>query len=106
MKKPNHKRRARRALPHLKSLAAGGGQTTYKDLCDLLGLHHRAARWFLGVIQTWCKENGLPPLQALVVNKRTKRPGMGYTATPRSTAAHRRAMEQVWSFDWSTAPRF
>ena len=72
----DHISRAKKAWPYLaKKANSGNGVFTYKELCDILGLHHRAAAYFLGVIQEHCKKHGMPPLQALVVNKRTRLPG-------------------------------
>ena len=80
---------------------------TYGQLAARLGLHHRSAAWFLGVIQTYCRRKRLPPLQALAVNKRTRLPGKGYTGSARSYAAHRRALSRVRARNWNiVAPRF
>ena len=66
----DHFFRAKKAWPLLVKRA----QTTcvpftYKEISNRIGLHHRAARWFLSEIQEFCHENKLAPLQALVVNK-------------------------------------
>lgn len=103
-RKPNHRARARRALPILQRLALRCATTSYKALCDKLGLHHRAAQWFLGEIQSWCRKHGLPPLQALVVNAKTGRPGSGYSATPCGGRAYECALREVWAHDWRSAP--
>lgn len=104
-KKINHKKRARRVWPHLVKIARSRGFITYAEIAAILGLHHRSARWFLGVIQTECRRRGLPPLQALVVNKQTHRPGNGYVASPTQGAEYRKAVRRVRAFDWpATAP--
>ena len=104
----NHAARAAKAWPILVRLARSeAGLITYGQLTAQIGLHHRAAAWFLGVIQTYCKRNRLPPLQALAVNKRTRLPGKGYVGSARSRAAHSRAVGRVYAHKWSiSAPRF
>jgi hypothetical protein len=104
----DHSARARKAWPFLARKANnGGGPFTYKELCDKLGLHHRAAGFFLGVIQEHCRENYLPPLQALVVNKKTRLPGSGYYGSKRNKANHQKALNKVRDKNWPTkAPKF
>lgn len=88
--------RARKAWRILAARArAKRAPMTYGDLCAPLGLHPKAAGWFLGVIQDHCRKNGLPPLQALAVAKRTGVPGKGYTGSSRSVVQHRRAVARV-----------
>ena len=90
--------RARRAWPRLVDVSRRRGRITYGALAAALGLHHRAASWFLGEIQRYCRDQGLPPLQALAVNRRTKLPGTGYVASARSGAAYQRALDRVYVF--------
>jgi hypothetical protein len=83
--KIDHFKRAAQAWPILAKQANKKGKPfTYGELCSKLGLHHRAAGWFLGVIQRYCYQEGLPPLQALAVNKRTGLPGSGYVGSSRN----------------------
>jgi hypothetical protein len=93
--------RARRAWPYLVDIANRRGRISYGDLCSKLKLHHRAAGWFLGVIQNYCRVNGLPPLQALAVNKATHIPGSGYAGSSRDGRAYRQALEAVYRTRWS-----
>ena len=104
----DHVVRARRAWTLLTGLARTRAEPlTYGEICARLRLHHRAAAWFLGVIQDYCKANRLPPLQALVVNSRTRLPGLGSTGSGRSAAQHRRALERVYGFAaWPERPSF
>lgn len=104
----DHRARARKAWPVLVRLALAKKQPlTYGELCTKLGFHPRAAQWFLGVIQTHCKKSGLPPLQALAVNKRSRLPGKGYTGSARSRARHAAAVKNVHSYKWTkSAPNF
>lgn len=98
----DHHLRARRAWPLLVKRAQGKlPPFTYGELCAQLNLHPRAAQYFLGVIQTHCKLNGLPPLQSLAVNKRSRLPGIGYSGSKRSRAAHTTAVQSVWNAGWS-----
>lgn len=102
--------RAARAWPILAKQANKKGQPfTYGELCLKLGLHHRAAGWFLGVIQRYCQKVGLPPLQALAVNKSTRLPGSGYVGSTRTYKAHQAALQKVYypQKPWPiTAPDF
>src|SRR5687767_1197094 len=92
----NHVARARRMWPRLvKRALSGADPFTYKELCVPMGLHWRAASWPLGVIQDYCRRNHLPPLQAFAVRKDSRVPGTGYVGSPRSIAAHRRAVQKV-----------
>lgn len=99
-KTPNHRRRARKVWPLLVKIARKKRRTTYGEIAGAIGLHHRSARWFLGVIQTECQRLALPPLQSLVVNKKSLRPGKGYTATPNVGSAYEEAVECVHSYRW------
>lgn len=104
----DHNERATRAwrLLVLRS-RAGAEPFTYGELCALLGLHQRAAQYFLGVIQQYCRRNKLPALQSLAVNKKTRVPGKGYTGSERSRAAHKRELGRVRKQQWSLrAPNF
>jgi len=103
----NHKLRAKQAWPILvKAAQQQLPPLTYGQLCGMIGLHHRSARWFLGVIQTYCSQNGLPPLQSLAVNKKTGVPGIGYIGSGRSKGQHKRAVNRVykWGKKWQLKP--
>ena len=105
MNKKMHLRRARLAWPILVNAAKRQQSITYGDLTARLGLHWRAASWFLGVIQRHCAEAELPRLQALAVNKRTRRPGAGY-AGARGPPAHLRELDRVHAHRWDRKPPF
>ena len=77
---------------------------TYKELSSLIDVHHRAARWYLGVIQTHCDVAGDFPLQAFVVNARSGVPGKGYWASERERAAHKATMKRVAAQSWRLKP--
>ena len=49
------------------------------------------AGWFLGDIHTRCEKNKLPPLNALVVNAKTRSPGDNYPDTREAWVRHIRA---------------
>ena len=100
--KINHLKRARRAWPHLVKVAnhPKNDFITYGDLSAKIGLHPRAASWFLGEIQRFCKRKGYPPLQALAVYQRTKRPGGGYIASARNGPDYDKAVRRVKRFNW------
>lgn len=70
---------------------------TYGGLAERL--RYRGAGVFaqtLGMIMTWCDQNGLPPLTSLVVGAARGKPGKGLT-TPIDLDAER---EQVYGLDW------
>ena len=106
MLKIDHVARARVAWPILSKLAHKGKKITYGELSGFLGLHHRSARWFLGVIQEECIRQDLPPIQAIVVNKRTGVPGAGYVATGRHGKVYRRSVRRVHEYAWSKKAPF
>ncbi len=94
-----HRRRARRAWPKLVAAAKRGELLSYKELSASIGLHWRTASWFLGVIQRYCAEMGLPRLQALAVNQETRVPGIGYAGN-RGRRAHAREVDRVGAQRW------
>lgn len=100
MSKIDHVARARAAWKPLYKLARKGGCISYGALTKPLGLHHRSARWFLGVIQEECRRQNFPPLQAIVVNKQTGAPGAGYVATGRQGKTYRKAVQRVHKYRW------
>ena len=75
----NQSERAFRAWPILTKRAAEGKTITYGELGTLLGVHHRAIRYVLGLIQDYCLDEKLPPLTILIVNQSGK-PGTGFIA--------------------------
>jgi len=94
----DHKQRARHAWPILVKLAkSGSAPITYGELSAQLALHHRAAGYFLGVIQAYCKKERLPKLQALVVNKATRVPGSGYEGSA-IASEHKRDVTKVHAY--------
>ena len=93
----NHELRAKKAWPVLVKIAIDRKEPiTYGELCATFGLHPRSARWFLSVIQEHCRKKRLPPLQALVVSKRTGLPGSGYVGSRRTKASHKKALQKVY----------
>lgn len=98
----DHHARARKAWRQLVKCARAkqGNLISYGKLAGEQGLHHRSASWFLGVIQEYCADQNLPPLQALAVNRRTMLPGAGYRGSPTTAKLHQRAVKKVRSFAW------
>lgn len=77
----NHVERACRAWPILANVAKQKNPTiTYGELGAKVGIHHRAIRYVLGVIQDYCLEEKLPPLTILVVSQSDGMPGEGFIA--------------------------
>lgn len=97
----DHVSRAKAAWPVLVRRArSGAGPMSYGELCSAIGVHHRAAVYLLGVIQSYCADNDLPKLQALEVNKKTGVPGGGYVGL-RGRGAHLREVAKVTGHHWS-----
>jgi len=76
----NQVERAYRAWPILIARAENETPITYGELAGSFGLHHRAVRYVLGVIQDYCLNEDLPPLTILVINAQTGTPGPGFIA--------------------------
>lgn len=91
--------RAGKLWPVLTETAARNETITYGAAGRLIGVYHRAMRFVLGPIQSYCLDNGLPPLTALVVNKTTRQQGNGYIA---GRPGDSRDLSRVVDFDWST----
>lgn len=56
----------------------------YKKLCEESGVpfNRQTVGEYLCEIAEWCKGRGLPPINALAVNEKDKRPGPGYDKAP------------------------
>ncbi len=93
----NQVERASRAWPILTGRAARRSTITYGELGQALGVHHRALRYVLGVIQDYCLEENLPPLTILIVNA-SGRPGSGFIAF--DLDKFEEGLEEVYNFDW------
>lgn len=93
----NQIERASRAWPILTSRAGKSSTITYGELGEALGVHHRAIRYVLGVIQDYCLEEKLPPLTILIVNA-SGRPGSGFIAFDLDNFEE--GLEKVYDFDW------
>jgi hypothetical protein len=57
---------------------------TYGEMCDAAGLPHltESINGCLWEIAEFCASNDWPPLNAIVVNARTREPGKGYEKAP------------------------
>ena len=79
------------------TLAARNRQIlTYQILGRLTGMQARGLGQVLEQIQSYCLLNKLPPLSALVVNKGTGLPSIGFVATTDAP----RAFVEVFEHDW------
>ena len=103
---------ARKAWPHLVARAADGKEPfTYTEIGDILGIGCRECGPFLGVIQSHCRKQGMPRLQALVVEKKTGVPsepnknGGGYDGS-RKPSDHAEEVSKVRNFNWPSVPPF
>lgn len=90
--------RASRAWPVLTAIARRKEKISYGDIGKALGIHHRAVRFVLSVIQSYCLEEELPPLTILVINQSGK-PGTGFIACDINRLD--RGYAEVWGHDWS-----
>lgn len=98
----DHLSRAKKAWPILVGHAEKGeAPFTYGELAKKLSLHHRAVGYFLSIIQDFCRDRKLPPLQALVVNKQTRLPGYGYKGSKITHNKHAEVLKDVYKFNWS-----
>ncbi|MDG9669316.1 HNH endonuclease [Hahella sp. CR1] len=95
----NQSERAFRAWPVLVQIAQRRETITYGELGDKLGIHHRAVRYVLGVIQDYCLEEKLPPLTILIVNG-AGRPGSGFIAY--DLCHFEKGLSVVWDFNWQS----
>lgn len=94
----NHKTRAAKAWPILTSCAQNKATITYGKLSEAVGVHHRAAAYFLEEIQTYCADNQLPPLTILVINQKGEL-GAGFTEW--ITGTFEADKEIVFEYNWS-----
>lgn len=97
----NHAQRAFRAWPILTQVATQSLQPkiTYGQLAAQIGVHHRAVRYVLGVIQNYCISEKLPPLTILVVNGQDGLPGSGFVAW--DTDDLEAGFKQVTGYHWA-----
>lgn len=93
----NQVERASRAWPILTRRAQQRSTITYGELGQALGVHHRAVRYVLGVIQDYCIEENHPPLTILIVNA-SGLPGTGFIA--HDLGNFDEGLEKVYSCDW------
>lgn len=99
MPKIDHVERASRAWPILVKAALHDDRfLSYKELGDQIGIHHRAVRFVLGVIQDLCLIEKLPPLTIMVVNS-SGLPGAGFIA--HDINKFDAGVDLVRSYDWS-----
>jgi putative restriction endonuclease len=98
----NHVERAYRAWPKLIECAAGKTTITYGQLGDFLGIHHRAVRYVLAVIQDYCLAEDYPPMTIMVVNGETHEPGPGFIAWNHDDLD--RGRREVESYPWKGLP--
>ena len=98
MSEVNQQERAARAWPLLIRLAENRGTTTYKGLGQQLGIHHRAIRFVLAVIQEFCLTEKLPPITILVIGQ-AGLPGSGFIAWDVDDLDQ--GFDLVYNYPWS-----
>ena len=70
---------------------------TYGDIAPKIGTHHRHVGQRLDAIAVHLCMVGLPPLQVLVVNQGSRRPGLGMLC---GAATFEEACNRVYDYDW------
>lgn len=95
----NQIERAYKAWPILAQRAKARETITYKELGDAIGIHHRAIRFVLSVIQDYCLAEKIPPLTILIINS-TGKPGNGFIAYDLKN--FREGLQEVFDFKWES----
>jgi len=90
--------KAKKAWVKLIELAKSRKDCSYKELGDIIGIHHRSVRFALDSIQEYCLSNNLPPITILVVNGSGK-PGKGFKGASENNFDKRR--NDVFSYNWN-----
>lgn len=101
MKSINQHQRAKKAWEVLVQVAKRDDFIRYKELGDEIGIHHRAIRFVLAIIQDYCSLNNLPPLTILVGNK-LGIPGKGFIAWDPSSSDE--GKNKVYNHNWGAEP--
>jgi len=99
MIKVNQHQRAAKAWEILIKIAKKRDFIRYKGLGDKIGIHHRAIRFVLGVIQEYCIINKLPPL-TILIGDQNGMPGKGFTAWNRENIDE--GKKEVYDYNWSS----
>ena len=101
MKSINQHQRAKKAWEVLIQVAKREDFIQYKELGGKIGIHHRAIRFVLAIIQDYCSLNNLPPLTILVGNK-LGIPGKGFIAWDSSNI--KEGKNKVYNHNWEEEP--
>lgn len=97
----NQAERVYRAWNILTECAKQRTPITYKQLADLLRMHHRPVRFILGPIQAYCLAEPLPALTILVTNQQGQL-GSGFIAL--GPDRFDEGLQEVYSYPWHTLP--
>lgn len=97
----NQHQRAKKAWEVLIQVAKREDFLQYKELGGKIGIHHRAIRFVLAIIQDYCSLNNLPPLTILVGNK-LGIPGKGFIAWDSSNI--KEGKNKVYNHNWDEEP--
>ncbi len=103
---PNREQLARQCFKELTNVAQCGKTVTYEELgkiTDAGAGFFRTLPPALELLWHWCEQEGLPHINALVVNKNSGVPGDGYQPSrPTSEKGWQKVWREVHCFDWST----
>lgn len=96
----NQEERACKAWNVLSDFAINKKLLSYKELGIKTGIHHRAVKHVLSLIQDYCMDNGYPPLTILVVNQNTGKPGGGFIAWDIENSED--WVNKVYDYNWKS----
>jgi putative restriction endonuclease len=94
----NQEERACKAWNILTDSAKNRSLISYKELGVKTGIHHRAVKYVLALIQNYCMDNEYPPLTILVINQNTGKPGGGFIAWDIENSDD--GVNKVYDFSW------
>lgn len=96
--KINQEERAGKGWEVLTNIAKDRKLISYGELGKRIGIHHRAIRFVLGLIQDYCLDHELPPITILVINKNDGKPGDGFIAWDVEDIDN--GLSQVYNYNW------
>lgn len=85
--------------PILVELAKSGKKLYYSDIAPKIQTSALKVSHGLAPIFFYCKDNNLPPLTSLIINKKTNKPGFDFSIFGAKDSAS--AQKMVYEYDWS-----
>ena len=96
---PGPPAKTQEVFEYLKKCAGEPRVAYYGEIAKEVGLANMGVAYPLYYIWEKCERRGLPRLNAIAVNKRTRRPGDG---CPKLPAAWEDVRDEVFAYDWSS----